>query len=138
MAGSLAPVIYWAVCTTFCSALRSDAEQLPYQAVMQPASMLSDAVVEPFEDLGTYATSLHSPEGEKVLSCPLLGVFGPRSLVGDVDTKELETLDPLHYSPIDVNFGPVRPAFCCSPRSAPLSCSHCGRGCCPGTTLPVL
>jgi hypothetical protein len=32
MAGSLVPVMYcWAIRTTLCSALRSDAEQLPYQ-----------------------------------------------------------------------------------------------------------
>ena len=36
MVGSLAPVMYWAVHTTLCRALWSDAEQLPYQAVMQP------------------------------------------------------------------------------------------------------
>ena len=41
MAGSLTPVMYWAVRTTLCSALRSEAEQLPYQAVMQPARTLS-------------------------------------------------------------------------------------------------
>ena len=41
MAGGLAPVMYWAVHTTLCSALRSEAEQLPYQAVMQPITMLS-------------------------------------------------------------------------------------------------
>ena len=41
MAGSLAPVMYWAIHTTLCSALRSEAEQLPYQAVMQPIKMLS-------------------------------------------------------------------------------------------------
>ena len=53
-------------------------------------------------------TNLLSAEGEKVLSCPLhncLSVFGPRSFVGEVDTKELETLDPFHYSPVDVNGG---------------------------------
>ena len=61
MAGSLAPVKYWAVCTTLCSALRSDAEQLPYQAVMQP---VNGAAVEPFEDLRTHAKSFQSPEGE--------------------------------------------------------------------------
>jgi hypothetical protein len=35
-------------------------------------------------------------------------------LAGDVDTKELETLNPLHYSPINVNgglFGPSFPVF---------------------------
>ena len=41
MAGSLAPVMYWAECTTLCTALRSDAKQLPYQVVMQPVKMLS-------------------------------------------------------------------------------------------------
>ena len=39
MAGSLAPVMYWAVRTTLCSALRS--------------------AVEPFEDLRTHAKSFH-------------------------------------------------------------------------------
>uniref|UniRef100_A0A4W5PNI2 Rho-GAP domain-containing protein n=1 Tax=Hucho hucho TaxID=62062 RepID=A0A4W5PNI2_9TELE len=39
--GSLAPVMHLAVRTTLCSALRSEAEQLPYQAVMQPVRMLS-------------------------------------------------------------------------------------------------
>ena len=41
MAGSIAPVKYWAVRTTLCSALRSEAELMPYQAVMQPVRMLS-------------------------------------------------------------------------------------------------
>ena len=40
MAGSLAPVMYWAARTTLYSALRSEAEQLQYQAVMQPVKML--------------------------------------------------------------------------------------------------
>ena len=59
MAGSLAPVMYWAVRTTLCSALRSEAEQLPYQAVTQPngSSALDGAAVEPFEDLRTHAKS---------------------------------------------------------------------------------
>jgi hypothetical protein len=30
----LGPKLYWAIRTALCSALRSDAEQLPYQAVM--------------------------------------------------------------------------------------------------------
>ena len=30
---------------------------------------------------------------------------------GDVDTKELETLDPLQYSPVDVNGGLFGPPF---------------------------
>ena len=56
MAGSLAPVMYWAVRTTLRSALRSEVEQLPYQAVMQTSQdALDGAAVEPFEDLRTRA-----------------------------------------------------------------------------------
>ena len=55
MAGSLAPVMYWDVRTTLCSALRSDAEQLQYQEVMQLVRMLS--MVQFFEDLGTHDKS---------------------------------------------------------------------------------
>jgi hypothetical protein len=43
--------------------------------------VLDGATVELFEDLGTYARSFQSPEGEKAWSCPFhsfLGVFGPR------------------------------------------------------------
>ena len=70
MAGSLAIAMYWAVRTTLCSALH----------VRCKAVALDGAAVEPFEDLGTHAKSFQSPEGEKVLSCPLLdclGMFGP-------------------------------------------------------------
>ena len=56
MAGSLAPVMYWAVRSTLCSALRSEAELLPCQAVMQPDA-LDVAAVEPFEDLKTHVKS---------------------------------------------------------------------------------
>jgi hypothetical protein len=62
MAGSLAPVMYWAVHTTLSSVLRSEAEQLPYPAVMQPA--LDVAAVETFEDLRTHAKSFQVCEGE--------------------------------------------------------------------------
>ena len=41
MPESLTQVMYWAVSTTLCSALRSEAKQLPYQAVMHPVRMLS-------------------------------------------------------------------------------------------------
>ena len=60
---------------------------------------LGGAAVEHFEDLRTHAKSFQSLEGEEVLSCPLhncLGVLGPCSFVGDVDTKELEALNLLH------------------------------------------
>jgi hypothetical protein len=54
MSVSLAPVMYWAICTTICSALRSDA--IPGgDATGQEA--LDGAVVELFEDLGTHAKS---------------------------------------------------------------------------------
>ena len=72
MAGSLAKVMYRAIHTTLCSALQSNAEQLPYpvgDATGQDA--LDGPAVEPFEDLGTHAKSFKSPEGEEVLSCPL-------------------------------------------------------------------
>ena len=65
MAGSLAPVMYWAVRTTLCSALWSEA-----RAVALPGSdatsqnALDVAAVEPFEDLRTHAKSFQSPEGE--------------------------------------------------------------------------
>ena len=54
MVESIAPVMYWAVRTTLCSALQSVDKQLPYQAVMQPDA-LDGAAVEPFEDLKTHA-----------------------------------------------------------------------------------
>ena len=79
MAGSLAPVIYCIVRSTLCSALRSEAKQLPYQAVMQPVSQdaLNGAALESFEDLPNLFSLLRD---KKVLSCPLhncLGVLGP-------------------------------------------------------------
>jgi hypothetical protein len=67
---------------------------------------LNGATVEPFEDLGTDAIYFQSPDWEKVLLCPLLDCL---MFVGDVDTKELETLNPLHYSPVDVNGGLFSP-----------------------------
>ena len=72
MAGSLAPVMSWAVRTTLCSALPGG------DATGQDA--LDGAAVEPFEELGAHAKSVQSPKGENVNSCPLYdcsGVFGP-------------------------------------------------------------
>ena len=60
MAGSLAPGMNWAVRTTLCSALRSEAEQLP-DANRQEA--LDGAAVKAFEDPRTHAKSFQSPEG---------------------------------------------------------------------------
>uniref|UniRef100_A0A8C7NQ73 SWI/SNF related BAF chromatin remodeling complex subunit ATPase 2 n=1 Tax=Oncorhynchus mykiss TaxID=8022 RepID=A0A8C7NQ73_ONCMY len=71
MAGSLAPVMYWAVRTTLYSALRSDAEQLPCQGDVTGQDALNCAAVEPFENLGTHAKSFQSLEEEKVLSSRL-------------------------------------------------------------------
>jgi hypothetical protein len=77
MSGSLAPVMVVCTAQYLCSALRSDA--IPGgDATGQDA--LGGAAVELFEDLGTYAKSFQSLEGEKVLSSLLhdyLGVFGP-------------------------------------------------------------
>ena len=71
---------------------------------------LDGAAVELFEDLRTHAKSFQPPEGEEALSCPLhdcAGVCG----ACDVDAKELEALDPLHYSPVDVDGDVLSPLF---------------------------
>ena len=62
MAGSLAKVMYWAVRTSLCSALRSDGRAVAIpgsDATSQDA--LDGAAVEP---LRTHAKSFQSPEGE--------------------------------------------------------------------------
>ena len=64
MAGSLAPVMYWAIRTTLCSALRSDAKQLPYQVAIQTDALIG-AAVELFEELRAHDKSFQSPEGEE-------------------------------------------------------------------------
>ena len=61
MAGSLAPVKYWTVCSILCSALHLEAI-LGSDATSPDA--LDGAAVEPFEDLRTHAESFQSPEGE--------------------------------------------------------------------------
>ena len=45
----------------------------------------------------------------RALFTPALVCLDKDSFVGDVDTKELETLDLLHYSPFDVNGGLFSP-----------------------------
>ena len=60
MAGSLAPVMYSAIGTILCSALRSEAEKLPYQS----SDALDGAAVESLEDLRTHAKYFQSPVGE--------------------------------------------------------------------------
>ena len=63
MAGSLSQVMYWAVRTTLCSALRSDAEQFPGDDVTSQDA-LDGTAVEVFEDLRTHAKALKSPKGK--------------------------------------------------------------------------
>ena len=63
MAGSLAPVMYWAVRTTPCFMVGGRAIAIPgSDATSQDA--LDGATVETFEDLRTYAKSFQSPEWE--------------------------------------------------------------------------
>jgi hypothetical protein len=61
MAGSLALVMYWAVCTTLFSALRSEAEQLPYKAVMQSLRMLSKVQLQNLLRIWGPMSNLFSP-----------------------------------------------------------------------------
>ena len=58
MAGSLALLMYWAILTTLCSALRSKAKRLQYQAVMQRvrkpikcAVLSHNTMLQSFEDV---------------------------------------------------------------------------------------
>ena len=65
MAGSLAPVMYWAVLTILCKRLAVGGREVAIpggDATSQDA--LDGAAVELFEDLRTHATSFQSPEGE--------------------------------------------------------------------------
>ena len=69
MAGSLAAVMYWAVRTTLWYALRSRCRTVNIPGGdSNGQDALDCAAVEPFEDLGTHAKPLQSPEGKKVLS----------------------------------------------------------------------
>jgi hypothetical protein len=72
MAGSLTPLMYWAVRITLCSTLQSDSEQFPFQA-------RDGAAVKHFEDLRTHAKTFQSPGGEIgfVVPSSCLGAFGP-------------------------------------------------------------
>ena len=115
MAGSLAPVMYWVVRTTLCSALWLDAEQLPYQAVMQPVTMFSMVQLQNFLRIWGPMPNLFSLlRGKRccrALFTTVLVCLDHDSFIGDVDTKELETLDPLHCSPVNVNGGLFGPAI---------------------------
>jgi hypothetical protein len=72
MAGSSAPLMYWAVRTILCSTF-----SVGCQAVAIPSSdaasqdARNSAAVEDFEDLRAHDKSFQPPEVEEVLSCPL-------------------------------------------------------------------
>ena len=57
------------------------------------------AAAEPFEDLGAHAKSFHSPEGEKVLSCPLHKVL-LTSATESVNTQSSRTAVALVHASV--------------------------------------
>ena len=121
MAGSSAPVMYWAVLTTLSSALRSDALQLTYEAVMQPVKMLS--MVQLLEDLRVHAKSFQPSEGEEALLCLLhncVGVDHINSLV--MWTQRDLKLSTCSTTATSMWMGTCWPSISCSPRTASLSC----------------
>ena len=64
MAGSSAPVMYWAVRNTLCSSLRSRAVHLPHQAVIQPVKMpLDGAAVGPMPNHFSLLSVTNTTEG---------------------------------------------------------------------------
>jgi hypothetical protein len=66
---------------------------------------LNGAALQRFEDLRAHAESFQPPEGEEALSCPLhdcVGLYGAWLFLSDMATDELESLNLLHYSPVDV------------------------------------
>ena len=70
-------MMYWAIHTTVCSVLQSDAKQLPSQASQDA---FNGAAVDIFENLRAHAKSFQPPDGEEALSCLLhncVGVCGP-------------------------------------------------------------
>ena len=79
MAGSSAPVMYWAVQTALCSALRSFRQTVATQSG-DAASQddLNGAAVELYEDLRAHATY---SEGEEALSCPLHNCVGVWTMI---------------------------------------------------------
>ena len=86
------PVMHCADLTTLWRVLRFWAEQLPYQAGIQPDRMLS---IEP-------------PEVEEALLCLLhhaVCVGGPIQFVRDMYAEELKTYYSLHYCPVNVDRG---------------------------------
>ena len=117
MAGSLAPVMYLAVRTTLCSAIRSRGDE---------TNALDGAAVELSEDLGTHAKSFQSPGAERfcralfttVSVCldqvRLLLMWTPRNLKLSTRSATAPTMSTVT----------VQPAFSCSPRTAPLSHTH--------------
>jgi hypothetical protein len=68
--------MYWAIRTTLCNSLQSDAKQLPSSGVAASQDAVNGAAVELFEDLKTHAEYFQAPEGEEVLSYTLHSVVG--------------------------------------------------------------
>ena len=125
MAGSSAPVMYGAVRITLCSIMRSSAVLLTKPSnELASRDALNCTAVDIFEDLRAHAKPFQPPEGEELLSRLLhdyVHVCGPLKVLSDLDTEELEALDPLPCSSVDVDVGVARPSVSCSPRSAPWS-----------------
>ena len=67
MAGSSVPVMYWAVHTTLCSAMRFRVVLLPYQAVISQSRCSQWYSCITFEDLMAHAKPFQHPEGEEAL-----------------------------------------------------------------------
>jgi hypothetical protein len=95
MAGSLAPVMYWAVRATLCFVLQSDAKPLSYQVVMQTVKMFSMVQLYNFLRIWWPITKRMWSH----VSFMTVGVCGQWLFLSDVDTEELEPFDPALLQP---------------------------------------
>eukprot|EP00061_Rhincodon_typus_P006779 g27773.t1 len=105
MDGRLASVMVWTVHTIFRS-LWSWAQQLPYQAVMHPDSILSNGTSKVEKVLYGHAKFPELPEEEEVLLSLLdyhIDMRSPGQVVGYHHSKEFDTLHPLNLHSIDGN-----------------------------------
>ena len=103
---------YWAVRTTLCSSLRSDAEQLPYQAGMQPGRMLS--MVQLYNPLRIWEPMPNLLRGKRccrALFMTVLVCLGHDSLLVMWTPKDLQALNLLHYITVDEKGGVLGPPF---------------------------
>ena len=105
-------MMYWAICTTLCSALRSDAEQLPYQPVMQLVRMLSMVQLYNFlriwEPMQNIFSLLSGNRICRALFTTVLVCLDHNSLLV---MWTQGTLKLLNYSPVDENGGMLGPLF---------------------------